>query len=260
VPPPRDHNGPSSHRVVWVTGASGGIGRALCLRLAGEGARVAASARPSAALSSLTDGDPSGRIAAFPLDVRDEAATRSTVDAVERVLGPVDLAVLNAGAHIPMSARNFSESTARDLMTVNYLGVVHGMAALLPRLIERRGGHIAVVSSLAGYRGLPTAAAYGPTKAALINLCEALAPELADANIRLQLISPGFVRTPLTDRNTFPMPFLMDVERAVDVICAGLESARFEIAFPRRLAWVLKLARLLPAKAYFAAVRRATGA
>ncbi len=248
--------------IVWITGASSGIGRAVALRLARDGAVVAASARSAAELESLAaECRPGpGRIVPFTLDVADEGASRLAVAEIEARLGPIGTAILNAGTHMPMGARDFSAATARRLMEVNYMGVVNALAALLPRLVERRRGHLAIVASVAGYRGLPTAAAYGPTKAALINLCECLKPELDSLGIGLQLVNPGFVRTPLTDRNEFPMPFLVEVEDAAARICAGLAGRRFEVAFPRRFVLLLKLARLLPYRAYFAAVRRATGA
>ena len=127
---------------------------------------------------------------------------------------------------------------------------------LLPRLIARRAGHVAVVASVAGYRGLPSAAGYGASKAALINLCEALKPELDGCGVRLSLINPGFVRTPLTDRNPFPMPFLMDADDAAERLVRGLESGRFETTFPRRFTWGLKLLRCLPYALYFPLTRR----
>jgi short-subunit dehydrogenase len=126
-------------------------------------------------------------------------------------------------------------------------------------MAARRRGHIALVASVAGYGGLPTAVAYGPTKAALINMAESLRLDCERLGIKLQLVDPGFVKTPLTDRNDFPMPFLMPVEEAVDAFVAGLASDRFEIVFPRRFALLLKLLNMLPYGAYFAAVRRMTG-
>ncbi|MGQ9368658.1 SDR family NAD(P)-dependent oxidoreductase [Azospirillum sp. ST 5-10] len=243
--------------VAWITGASSGIGRALARRLADDGMTVAASARSAARLESLAA--EAARIDAFPVDVSDADAVAAAVAAVERRCGPIDLAVLNAGTHAPMGLDDFSAATARRLMQVNYMGVVHALDALLPRLRARRGGRIAVVASLAGYRGLPTAAAYGPTKAALINLCESLAPECRRAGIGLHLVNPGFVDTPLTARNPFPMPDLISAEAAADAVVRGLAAARFEIAFPRRFAAALKAARCLPYGAYFALVRRVTG-
>jgi short-subunit dehydrogenase len=130
------------------------------------------------------------------------------------------------------------------------------LEALLPAMIERRGGRVAIVASVAGYRGLPTSAAYGMTKAGLINMAEALKPELDGYDVRLQLVNPGFVRTPLTDKNPFPMPFLMEVEDAAEAFYRGLRSDRFEIVFPRRFAYLLKVLRCLPAPLAFAVTRR----
>jgi len=243
----------------WITGASSGIGRTLALRLAAEGRAVAVSARDAAALQELAAApEAHGRLRPFPLDVTDAAAVEAGVAAIEAALGPLDLVVLNAGTHQPMGAADFDAATARRLMEVNYMGVVHGLAAVLPRLRARGAGQVAVVASLAGYRGLPSAAAYGPTKAALINLCEALRPELERDGVRLQLVNPGFVKTPLTDRNAFPMPFLMPLEKAVEAFRRGLAGRRFEIVFPRRFAALLRLGRCLPYALYFALTRRMT--
>jgi NAD(P)-dependent dehydrogenase (short-subunit alcohol dehydrogenase family) len=178
------------------------------------------------------------------------------VAAVDRQLGPIGQAVLNAGTHLPVTAAAFSADPFRQLIETNLMGAVHGLAALVPRFVARRAGRIAVVASLAGYRGLPSAAAYGASKAALIALCEALRPDLERHGVVLQVINPGFVRTPLTDRNDFPMPFLIEADAAARRIVAGLRGDRFEIAFPRRFALLLKLLRCLPYPLYFAATRR----
>ena len=136
------------------------------------------------------------------------------------------------------------------------MGTVNGLAQLLPRFIGRQSGHIAVVASVAGYRGLPTSAGYGATKAGLINMCEALKPEMERHNLRMTLINPGFVKTPLTDRNAFPMPFLISFDKAVDYIVRGLDGGAFEIAFPRRFALLMKLLRILPNRMLFVLTRR----
>lgn len=243
-------------RVVWVTGAGKGIGRALALRLAGDGWTVAASARTEADLKRLEADCPSGRIHAFPLDTTNLAQTMITVDVIENRLGPLTLAILNAGTHIPMPVEAFSPETVRTLVETNLMGTVNSVESVIHRFIERKGGHIAVVASLAGYRGLPTSAAYGMTKAGLINMCEALKPELDAHNVRMTLINPGFVETPLTDKNDFPMPFLISVDAAVDYIMRGLHGNAFEVAFPRRFAWLMKVLRLLPDWAFFAVTRR----
>ncbi len=243
---------------VWITGASSGIGRALALRLAQDSRRVVASARSADALAALAREMP-GRIVGWPLDVTDAAAVAAAVPAIEATHGPVELAVLNAGTHRPTPAADFRAATVRDLVAVNLMGVVHALDPVLAAMRDRRTGQIAVVASAAGYRGLPTAAGYGATKAALINLCEALKPECDALGIKLQLVNQGFVETPLTDRNPFPMPFLMPLDAAVDRLVAGLAGAAFEIAFPRRFALILKLLRLLPYRLYFPLVRRTTG-
>jgi len=245
-------------KTAWCTGAGKGIGRAVVLKLARQGFRVAASARSSEDLKALADEarEFGGTIAPFPVDVTDDSAMRDASARIEDRLGPLDLVILNAGTHIPDSAANISVETVRTLVETNLMGTVHGLAAVLPRMMERGRGRIAVVSSVAGYRGLPGAAGYGATKAALINLCEALKPELDRAGVDLKLINPGFVKTPLTDRNDFPMPFLMEVDTAAERIVRGLASSRFEVTFPRRFTWMLEVLRMLPYGLYFALTRR----
>lgn len=255
---------PLPWKTAWITGASSGIGRELALALARRGVVVAASARSREALESLAAeaaAAGSGRILPTPLDVSDRAAVKAAAEAAIRVFrGPPDLAVLNAGTYLPMSAAAFDAARFSAQVEVNLMGAVHMLDALLPAYLEARKGHIAIVSSVAGYRGLPTSAAYGATKAALINLAESLKYDLDRAGVKLQLVNPGFVKTPLTDKNDFKMPFLMPVDKAVERMIAGFQSGRFEITFPRRFTWTLKLLRLLPYRLYFAITRRRTGA
>ncbi|MDA0702271.1 MAG: SDR family NAD(P)-dependent oxidoreductase [Proteobacteria bacterium] len=251
----REHKGD----VAWVVGASSGIGRALALRLADDGYVVAVSARSEDALAELAGERSLGRIVAVPLDVTKPETVTEAQRWIEDAVGPVALCVLCAGTHKEVSAQDFDAAIFRNLIDVNLMGSVHGLAAILPAMIGRGSGHIAVVSSVAGYRGLPTAAAYGATKASLINMCEALAFDLHGTGVRLQLVNPGFVDTPLTRRNSFPMPFLMTVEDAAERIHRGLRSRKFEIAFPRRFTLWLKLMRILPYALYFPILRRATG-
>ena len=242
---------------VWITGASMGIGAALARRLARDGAEVIASARSAERLAALAAAG-AGRIVAWPLDITDHAAVKDAVARIEAEHGPIDVAVLNAGTHRPVSAAEFTAEGLRELMEVNVVGTAACLEALMPRMIARGRGRIAVVASVAGYRGLPTSAYYGATKAALINLAESLRFDLARAGVTIQLIDPGFVKTPLTDRNEFPMPFLISAELAADRIASGLRSRRFEIAFPRRFVWMMKLLRCLPYALYFPLVGRST--
>jgi len=238
----------------WITGASSGLGRGLALRLARAGWRVVASARNAAALAALAH--ESDHITAQPVDIAQDAAVAQAVLDIEASISPIGLAVLNAGLHVPVRARTLHAAEFRQLADVNLLGTVNCLAAVLPAMIRRRRGQIAIVASVAGYRGLPTAAAYSMTKAGLIAMAEALKPELDLLGIRLQIVNPGFVRTPLTERNRFPMPFLMDLDDAVAAFHRGLESERFEIVFPRSLAYMMKILRLLPYPLAFAITRR----
>ncbi len=245
----------AARRVAWITGAGKGIGRALAKRLAEDGWTVCASARTMADLESLATECPNGHLYPHVLDITDSSATRAVINAMVSNLGPPDLAVLNAGTHIPVIAADLNAEPFRQLMETNVMGTVYGLTNLLPIMRRRGSGHIAVVSSLAGYRGLPTSAAYGASKAALINMCEALHPEVDAMGIKLQVINPGFVATPLTDQNDFKMPFLVSVDKATDHIMRGLASDRFEVSFPRRFALIMKVLRILPDPLFFALTR-----
>lgn len=245
----------SSAGIVWITGAGTGIGRALALRMAEAGWTLAVSARTSSDLESLAATHPE-RIHPYRLDVTDVAATAATAKAIANELGPIDLAILNAGTYHRTSATDFDLTKFASMVDLNITGTFNCLAAIIPTMIARQGGHIAVVSSVSGYVGLPGASGYGATKAALINLCESLKPELDAEGVRLQLINPGFVKTPLTDKNDFPMPFLIEVDQAVDHIMAGLTASRFEIAFPWQMALAMKSLRNVPHWLKFAVTRR----
>ena len=241
-------------RTAWVTGASSGIGRELALALAARGIAVAASARRTDELAELARGNP--KISPFPLDVTDRAAVARTVAEIETRLGPIDVAILNAGVGQRMGARNFDPDIAAQTMAINYQGLVHGLAALMPRMLERKRGQIALMSSLAGYRGLPGAVAYCPTKAAAISLAESLEPELDAAGVSISVVNPGFVATPMTAKFRRPPPFMITPQAAARKIIAGLDRDKFEIAFPWQMVWLGKLGRLLPYRAYLWAMAR----
>jgi short-subunit dehydrogenase len=236
-------------RTAWITGASTGIGRALAVALARQGVKVAASARSADALAELARAYPG--IAPLPLDVTDLGAMAQAARTIAGTLGPLDLVVLNAGVWEPMSARNFSAAKAARSMAVNYLGVANGIEAVLPAMLERGQGHIAMVASVAGYRGLGPTAAYGPTKAAVINLAETLRNDLAARGIKVSVINPGYVATPMTSTNKFPMPYMLSAEDAARRIIRGLEKGKFEIAFPWQLVGLMKLGRLMPNRLFF---------
>ena len=240
-------------RRVWVIGASTGIGRATAQVLLRRGARVAVSARSAQGLQSI-DG-----ALVLPLDVTDAAAVHDAMQRLMHDWGGLDLLLYCAGTYQPMRATAFNLASALQHDDVNYRGALHALAAVLPVLTAQRAGHIALVSSVAGLGGLPQALAYGPTKAALINLAETLYIDLHDAGIGVHVINPGFVETPLTAQNTFAMPALISPEQAADAIVAGLEAGQFDMHFPRRFTLWLKLLRLLPRGLYFRIVSRFTG-
>lgn len=241
-------------RVVWITGASTGMGRAVAVKLALRGIKVAASARSAGALAALAAEHPN--IVAYPLDVGDRAAQAATIAAIERDLGPIDLALLNAGVWHPGGSEEFDVAKIEQALLINYTAAIYALDVLLPRMRSRKCGHIAFVASVAGYIGLPNAIAYAPTKAALISLAECLKPDAGRFGIDISVINPGFVETPMTAANTFPMPFIMKAGDAADKIIAGLERKRFEIAFPWQLATILKLARRLPYSVFFWLITR----
>lgn len=228
-------------RVAWVTGASTGIGAEIARQLAEAGVKVAASARNAETLGKLGPG-----ITAFPLDVTDEAAVSRTFALIEQTLGPVDLLIAGAGTYTPASAADFRTEMFRRMYEVNYLGVINVLATMIPVFRARGKGHLSWIASVSGYRGLPKAAAYGPTKAALINLAESLQPELKRDGVMVSIINPGFVRTPMTAQNDFEMPFLMEPADAARATIAGLAKGRFEVAYPTPFVAILKIARILP--------------
>ncbi|SIQ47378.1 SDR family NAD(P)-dependent oxidoreductase [Bosea sp. TND4EK4] len=246
--------------VAWITGASSGIGAAVALELARRGWTVAATARRLDRLEELaraSEGLP-GRIVAHAGDVTDAVAMAALVETIEAVHGPVALAFLNAGVASGAGERKpgFDLAAAETTLTVNIFGVVRALAPVMARMSKRGRGQIAVTASLVGYRGLPLSAAYGASKAAMIHLCESLREDCARAGIVLQVVNPGFVETPMTERNGFSMPFLMQVDAAATRIADGFARGGFEITFPRRLAWLLKALRILPYPIYFALMRQ----
>jgi NAD(P)-dependent dehydrogenase (short-subunit alcohol dehydrogenase family) len=241
---------------VWITGASQGIGRALAFELARRASRVAVSARGEQALHEMHRLHPA--LLPVPLDVTDAEAVAAAIGRIEDAQGPLDLAVLNAGIYEPLPGGLADPSVFREHMAVNYQGVVNALCVLLARMKARRRGQVAIVGSVAGYRGLPQAAAYGPTKAALINLAETLRLELRGTGVDLHLVNPGFVATRLTAKNRFNMPGIVSPEEAARRMLLGLGSQAFEIAFPRGLVARMKLLRLLPYRLYFPLVARAT--
>ncbi|MBK6865213.1 MAG: SDR family NAD(P)-dependent oxidoreductase [Ideonella sp.] len=249
-PPLADWRG----RSVWLVGASTGIGRATASLLHARGARVFVSARNAALLDEFVAAHPGSR--AMALDVTDAAALARAADEVVADTGGIDLVCFCAGHYKAMQATDFDLAEALRHLEVNQAGALKLLGAVLPHLLRRGSGHLSLVASVAGYRGLPRALAYGPTKAALINLAEALHLDLAPLGIGVSVINPGFVETPLTAQNAFAMPALLTPDEAARAIVEGWERGRFEIHFPKRFTLWMKLLRLMPDALYLRAVPR----
>jgi NAD(P)-dependent dehydrogenase (short-subunit alcohol dehydrogenase family) len=239
--------------IAWVTGASSGIGRASALELARRGWRVVATARRAEQLDELArEAAAAGlRIDAYSGDVTDRSAMSDIATRIEREAGPVALAFLNVGAAFPHDRGDWIGESFRRTMATNFDGALNCLGPLIPAMRTRGRGQIALMASVAGYGGLPGAAAYCASKAALIAMSESLKFSLERAGITMQIVCPGFVRTSMTERGDFPTPFLIECDDAARRICDGFERGGFEIAFPRRMVWPLKAINLLPYPAYF---------
>jgi NAD(P)-dependent dehydrogenase (short-subunit alcohol dehydrogenase family) len=249
------------HGIVWISGASSGIGRALALKLADEGYKVAVTARSHEKLAELQAeaSGLSGSIVVLDGDVTDAEAMDHVLASIEYQHGALAMAIFNAGVYLPVHAEDLNRADFEKTFAVNLSGVVNCLLPAIRHMKAKGQGQIAIVSSFTGYGGLPTSAAYGASKAALINMAESLKFDLDKLGIHIQLINPGFVDTPSTRKNEFPRPALVSPQEAAEQISAGLKSQSFEITFPKRFTYMLKVLRILPYGAYFWLVNRSTG-
>ena len=243
---------------VWLLGASSGIGAALGQALLARGARVALSARNADRLRFVANGAEMALV--LPCDAADDASLRGAWDGVQAAWGGVDVAIYVAGDYVPMRAWELDVAVAKRMIDVNFTGAVSFASCVVPQLLSQGQGQIGFVASVAGYRGLPKSLIYGPTKAALINFAEALYFDLAPQGIGVRVINPGFVATPLTAQNDFAMPALLTPEHAAEETIAGFAGGAFEIHFPKRFTWVMKLLAHMPYRLYFSLIKRLTGA
>jgi NAD(P)-dependent dehydrogenase (short-subunit alcohol dehydrogenase family) len=244
-------------RRVWIVGASSGIGAALALALLAAGARVAISARGEEKLLALAADHPNAIV--VPFDASDEMAWEPAVERVSQTLGELDLVVLGAARYDPQHVWDLDMAQAKASYALNVLSVYQAVSLLTPRLLAQRCGGIAVIGSISSYTGLPRAIVYGATKAALQNFTETLYFELAPKGLSVYLISPGFVKTPMTDKNDFEMPGLMTPEAAAAAILKGMARGQFEIRFPFGFANMLRWISRLPYRWRFALLHRTTG-
>ena len=243
-------------RSVWLIGASSGIGLATAKALHAAGAKVVVSARKADLLQQFVDAHPGAQ--AVVLDVSDAAAITQAAKYVQTQQG-LDVVMYCAGYYLSVRASDYSLPEMLRHLDINYTGALRVLDAVLPELLPQQRGHISFISSVAGFRGLPQSLAYGPTKAALINLAEALYYDVSPHGIGVSVINPGFVETPLVAGNDFPMPALITPETAAAEILKGWRKGEFHIHFPKRFTRLLLLLRLLPYRCYFALVRRGTG-
>ncbi|MAI11259.1 MAG: oxidoreductase [Rhodospirillaceae bacterium] len=245
-------------KVAWVTGAGKGLGQQVSLQLAAGGWCVVVTSRTADDLQALAADAQhlAGSIHPFPADIIDRDGIDCLVATIEDQIGPLDLAILNAGTYLRFGLEDFSAERFAHQMAINVNGTVNCLSPVLKRMKNRRQGQIAVVSSLSAHRGLPMASAYGASKAALTNMCEALKPECDVHGVGLSVVHPGFVRTPLTDQNEFPMPFLMSADDAARRLINGLNERKFDISFPTRFALLMRGLRCLPDAVYFWLTRR----
>tara|TARA_A100001015_G_C14986855_1_gene711974 strand:+ start:1047 stop:1799 length:753 start_codon:yes stop_codon:yes gene_type:complete len=238
----------NSRKKIWITGASSGIGKAVAEKFANEGWQVAVSARRKELLDELAKNP---NIKSFPLDVTNQSQINDVFKSVINEFGHLDLCLFSSGTYEPKDEQSIDPEKIKNVINVNFLGVIDCVKVVESYFKSKRSGHISIVSSIAGYRGLPNSSGYGPSKAALTNFSESIYFDFKKFGVRVSIVSPGFIKTSLTDKNEFPMPFLKTPEYAADKIFKGLVKGNaFEIHFPKGLTLILKVLRILPYRLY----------
>ena len=235
-------------KVVWITGASSGIGEATALRFSKEGWKVAVSARRVELLNKLAENE---NIYSYPLDITDTTKIKEVFESIIKDLGKIDLCIFSSGTYERKSEKEISVENIKQVIDVNFLGIINSVSSVEKYFKENKSGHIAIVSSPVGYRGLPKSSGYTPSKAALNNFTQGIYFDFQKFNVRITLITPGFIKTALTDKNEFKMPFLKTPEYAADKIFEGLVNKKaFEIIFPPQIAFLYKIFQILPNRVY----------
>ena len=242
-------------KIIWITGASSGIGKALAIKFAEKGWTVVASARRESLLEDLNKINQN--IYSFPLDVTEIENCKLVANKIIEKFGGIDICVFGTGMHDPKSEKRFNLNKIREIMEVNYFGTMNSINSIYEYFSEKKNGQISIISSVAGYRGLPAAGAYCASKAALTSYAESLNFDMQMKNVKVSLISPGFIKTPMTDQNDFPMPMIKSPEFAANEIFKGLtEKKSFEIHFPKAFTYFLKFLQILPSSIYFKLVSK----
>ena len=240
-------------KIIWITGASSGIGKELAVKFAENGWKVAASARRENLLNELRNINQN--IYPYPLDVTKIEKCISTAKSIIQEQGGIDICVFGTGMHDPKSEKRFNLDKIREIMEINYFGTINSINSVYDYFSEKKNGQLSIISSVAGYRGLPAAGAYCASKSALISYTESLYFDLKRKNVKVSIICPGFIKTPMTDQNDFPMPMLKSPEFAADKIYAGLiHKNNFEIHFPKSFTFLMKIIQILPNWLYFGAI------
>ena len=244
-------------KTIWITGGSTGIGKALAIKFANEGWNVAISARRENLLNEIADNHEN--ISPFPLDVTDKSKCKEVFEKIKNKFENIDICFFSTGTWNPKKERDIDVEQIEEVFKINFFGTLNAIKAVEEYFKKKKSGTITIVSSIAGYRGLPNSTGYGPSKSALNNLAESLYFDFKRSNVRVCLVSPGFIKTPMTDKNDFKMPFLKTTEYAAEKIYDGLVNKKnFEIHFPKTLTLVLKIFSFLPSKIYFALVTKMT--
>ena len=242
-------------KVIWITGASSGIGRALAIKFANKGWIVAASARRENLLQELNKINKN--IYSFPLDVTNIDECKKVFKDIIEKFNDVEISIFGTGIHDPKSEKEFNLEKIRKIMEVNYFGTMNSINSVYSFYNDKKSGQISIISSVAGYRGLPAAGGYCASKSALTSFAESLHFEMKRKNVRVSLVSPGFIKTPMTDQNDFPMPMIKSPEFAAEQIYTGLVNKKsFEIHFPKTFTYFLKFLRILPNSIYFKIVEK----
>ena len=244
-------------KTIWITGGSTGIGKALAIKFANEGWNVAISARRENLLNEISDNHEN--ITPFPLDVTDKSKCKEVFEKIRNKFENIDICFFSTGTWNPIKERDIDVEQIKEVFKINFFGTLNAIKAVEEYFKNKKSGTITIVSSIAGYRGLPNSTGYGPSKSALNNLAESLYFDFKRSNVRVCLVSPGFIKTPMTDKNDFKMPFLKTTDYAAEKIYDGLINKDvFEIHFPKSLTIMLKIFSFLPSKIYFALVSKMT--